>query len=62
MSDTRLTTTKAQPLATGAERRKTAPACDVYENDSEILLVADMPLHLPKPEGVEPRQIPVRAG
>jgi HSP20 family protein len=128
MSDTRLTTTKTQPLATAAERRKTAPACDVYENDSEILLVADMPgvtqetldvrldrseltlaarpapmdssgtklrseyggydferrfavpdgidangiraelqqgvlkLHLPKPEGVEPRQIPVRAG
>jgi HSP20 family protein len=43
MSDTRLTTTKTQPLATAAERRKTAPACDVYENDSEILLVADVP-------------------
>ena len=43
MSDTRLATTKAQPLAAEAERRKAAPACDVYDNDSEILLVADVP-------------------
>jgi HSP20 family molecular chaperone IbpA len=42
MSDTRLTTTTAPRLA-AVERRKSPPACDVYENDSEILLVADVP-------------------
>jgi len=36
---------KTQPgSVVGSERRLTvAPACDVYENDDEILVVADLP-------------------
>jgi HSP20 family molecular chaperone IbpA len=42
-TDTRLAKTETQPLAQRDEQRTITPPCDVYENDSEVLVVADVP-------------------
>jgi HSP20 family molecular chaperone IbpA len=42
-TDTRLAKTDAQPLARRDEQRTITPLCDVYESDSEVLVVADVP-------------------
>ena len=42
-TDSRLAKTEAQPLARRDEQRSIPPLCDVYENDSEVLVVADVP-------------------
>jgi HSP20 family molecular chaperone IbpA len=42
-NETRLTRSEAQPLARRNEQSSIAPPCDVYENASEVLVVADVP-------------------
>jgi HSP20 family protein len=42
-TDIRLAKMQAQPLARSDEQRPITPPCDVYENDSEVLVVADVP-------------------
>jgi len=43
MTQTQLVKREAQPLAQSDERPPVAPVCDVYENDNEILVIADVP-------------------
>ena len=40
---TDLVKSEAQPLARSEQRPAIAPACDIYENADEILVVADLP-------------------
>jgi HSP20 family molecular chaperone IbpA len=40
---TALTKSEAQPLVQSNRRQAISPACDIYENGDEVLVVADVP-------------------
>jgi HSP20 family protein len=42
-NDKRMATTEARPLSRADEQGTVLPPCDVYENDAEVLVVADLP-------------------
>jgi HSP20 family protein len=42
-NDTRLAPREAQSLAGGEAQSTLVPPCDVFENDAEVLVVADLP-------------------